>query len=105
MVDRASVDCSLYNTDTEIAHNIESDLIKSLEENSKGHSSINNSPVIVTERKFQFKAREELGCFPILLDGKWQSLHISLPECDKLGLQFLTGREYVSVFLSYDVTV
>jgi hypothetical protein len=69
VVDRASVDSSLYTTDTEIAHNIESDLIKSLEENSKGHTNINNSPVIITERKFHFTAREELGCFPIHLDG------------------------------------
>lgn len=77
MVDRASVDCTLYNTNTNIgtAHNsdetFENNLKKSLEENSIGNShSHKNSPIIIPEQKFQFFARDELGRFPIELDGK-----------------------------------
>lgn len=75
MVDRASVDRTLYNTDK----NIEGSITGFQDTVSGGESSTDKEDSdkhAVAERKrvFEFTSREELGRFPILLKGLLLSL-------------------------------
>ena len=79
MVDRASVDRTLYNTDINTAASILGfqDAVNNSENYS--HKKEDNDALVQKKRVFEFTSREELGRFPIHLKGLLMlSLSLSL---------------------------
>lgn len=73
MVDRASVDRSLYHSDKRMESSIAAvQEIASVSENCSNRKQENDEDVdkdALSKRVFEFTSREELGRFPILLRG------------------------------------